>query len=131
MADKTVTTIGSLKQGRYVLFEGKVCIIKNIETSRTGKHGHAKCRIEATGVLDGSKIIKVMPAHDNVEVPIIEKKTAQILSIKENTANVMDMENYETFDLKIPNELKDEVKEGSQVMYWIMMDNKVMKQIKA
>ena len=130
MAEKTVSNIGSLKPGRYIIFDDKVCILKSLETSRTGKHGHAKCRVEAIGVLDNSKIIKIMPAHEKVEVPIIEKKNAQVLSIQGDTANVMDMESYETFDLKIPDELKGNIKEGVKVAYWIMLDNKVLKEVK-
>ena len=42
----------------------------------------------------------------------------------------MDMESYETFDLDIPDELKSEVKEGSEILYWIIVDDKVMKQVK-
>lgn len=42
----------------------------------------------------------------------------------------MDMESYETFDLKIPDELKDQVKEGIQVLYWIILDQKIMKQVR-
>ena len=71
-----------------------------------------------------------MPGHDNIEVPIVEKKTAQVLSIQGNTANVMDSETYETFDLKIPEELKAEVVEGVNVLYWIILEDKVMKQVK-
>ena len=101
-----------------------------MQISKTGKHGHAKCRVEAVGVLDDQKIIKVMPGRDKVDVPLIEKKTAQVLSISNDTASVMDMETYETFELKIPDELKGQVKEGSQVLYWIVMNEKVMKQLK-
>ena len=122
--------IASLKIGNYVVFDGKVCVIKDMQTSKTGKHGHAKCRVEAVSVLDDQKIIKVMPGRDKVDVPLIEKKTAQVLSISNDTASVMDMETYETFELKIPDELKGQVKEGSQVLYWIVMNQKVMKQIK-
>ena len=71
-----------------------------------------------------------MPGHDNVDVPIVEKKSAQVLSVQENTANVMDSETYETFDLKIPEELKGEVVEGVNVMYWVILNDKVMKQVK-
>ena len=71
-----------------------------------------------------------MPGKDKIEIPIIEKKTAQILSIKEDIANVMDMDSYEIFDLRIAEELKGQVKEGSQVLYWIVMNEKVMKQLK-
>ncbi len=71
-----------------------------------------------------------MPGHDKVEAPIVEKKNAQVLSISGNNANVMDNETYETFDLEIPAELKSEVKEGSEVLYWIIMETKVIKQVK-
>ena len=71
-----------------------------------------------------------MPGHDNVEVPIIEKRNAQVLSVHGDMANVMDSETYETFDLKIPEELKGQVVEGSSVLYWVIMDEKVIKQVK-
>ncbi len=129
MTTKQVTA-SSLKKGNTVVFDGKCCVIKDIQTGKSGKHGHAKSRIEAVSILDDTKIIKVMPGGDKVEVPIIEKKTAQVLSIKGDMANVMDMESYETFDLKIPAELRDKVQDGVQVIYWIMLEQKVIMQIK-
>ncbi len=117
------------KPGRYVIFDGFACIVKNVEISKPGKHGHAKCRIEAIAIKDGKKIIKVMPGHDKVESPIIEKKIAQILSVVGNKANVMDMESFETFDMIIPDELKAKVFEGVQVTYWIVLDEKIMQEI--
>ena len=42
----------------------------------------------------------------------------------------MDLESYETFDLKIPEELKTEIKEGTQVVYWIILNQKVIMQTK-
>ena len=124
------TTIGSLKPGRYAIFDGVPCVIKKMDKSSTGKHGHAKFRIEAVSMMDGKKIITVLPGHDPIESPIIEKKNAQILSIHGDVANVMDMETYETFDLKIPEDLKSVVKENDMVIYWIILDNKIMKQKK-
>lgn len=128
--DKVTTDAGSLKPGRYILINDVPCVIKNIETSRTGKHGHAKCRIEAISLINDEKKIVIMPAHDKVDVPVVDKRTAQVLSIQGDTANVMDMENYETFNLKIPDELKDQIKEGIQVSYWNVMNQKIMKQTK-
>ncbi len=122
--------VTSLKVGSYVIFDGHPCIVKSIQISKTGKHGHAKCRIEAVTIREGRKIIKVMPGHDKVNVPIVEKRSAQVLSVSGNTANVMDLENYETFDLEIPEDLKGKVVEGSQVIYWIVMGEKIMKQLK-
>ena len=123
-------SVGSLKKGSYVMIEGAACVVMDTQTSRPGKHGHAKVRISAIGLIDDKKRVVVMPGHDNVEVPIIEKKTAQILSIQGSMANVMDAETYETFDMAIPEELKNDVKEGTNVLYWQVLNDKVMKQIK-
>ncbi len=125
--DKKLVHASGLKVGGFVIFDDKACKVTSIEISKTGKHGHPKARIAAVSITDGSKIIKVFPGHDKVEVPIIEKETAQVLSIAGNKANVMDMKSYETFDLDIPEDLKDQVKEGDQVNYWIILGQKVMR----
>ena len=128
MAETRLTTAGNLKVGSYVIFQNQACVVKSIQTSKTGKHGSAKCRIEAVGIIDGQKRIELYHGRDNVVVPIIEKKIAQVLSVGSGKANVMDNETYETFDLEIPEDMKDQIKENGQVVYWIVMDKKVMKQ---
>lgn len=125
-----MSSVGSLQKGNYVIIDGVACKVADTQTSRPGKHGHAKVRMSAVGLIDGKKRVMVMPGHDNIEVPIVEKKTAQVLSITGDTANVMDSETYETFDLKIPEELKGQVVEGCNVLYWIILSDKVMKQVK-
>lgn len=123
-------SIGSLQKGSYVVIDGAACKVTNTQTSRPGKHGHAKVRLEAVGMIDGKKRVIVGPGHDNIEIPIVEKKTAQVLSLQDNKANVMDSETYETFDLEIPEELKGQLVEGCNVLYWVILDKKVMKQLK-
>ena len=130
MATK-LTSVGSLKKGQYVVIEGVASKVTDLQISRPGKHGHAKVRLTAVGLIDDKKRQIVMPGHDNIEVPLIEKKNAQVLSVSGDTANVMDMESYETFDLAIPEELKPDVKENTIVLYWDIMGEKVLKQIKS
>ncbi len=130
MYDKKMVSVGSLKKGDTIIIDGNACKITDTTTSRPGKHGHAKVNMMAVGLLDGKKRNLVMPGHDKVEAPIIEKKTAQVLGVSGNTASVMDSESFETFDLEIPEELKAEIAEGKNVLYWILMGLKVMKQIK-
>lgn len=113
------------------MLEGAPCRVTDIQFSKPGKHGHAKYRISGVGLLDEKKRIVVMPGHDTVESPIVEKKSAQVLSVSGNIANVMDSESYETFDLKIPEELKGTVADGVTVQYWVIMDVKIMKQLKS
>jgi len=127
MTTKPVS-VGGLKKGNYVVIDGAACTVSDTQVSRPGKHGHAKVRLTAVGIVYGKKRVIVLPGHDNIDAPIIEKKIAQVLSISGDTANVMDSETYETFDLKIPEELKGSVVEGANVLYWIILDEKVMKQ---
>jgi translation initiation factor 5A len=121
----------SIKEGSFILIDGVACKVVSTDTSKSGKHGHAKVRIVAIGLIDEKKREVVMPGHDNVEVPIIDKKTAQVLSVTGDKANVMDTESFETFDMAIPPELKEGVVEGAQVLYWVILGEKVMKQIKS
>lgn len=130
MGEKKSVEVSTLQKGSYVIIDGAACKVTNTQTSRPGKHGHAKVRLSAVGLIDDKKRVVVMPGHDNVEVPIIEKKNAQVLSIQGNAANVMDSTSYETFDLEIPEELKNEVVEGATVLYWVILDKRVMKQVK-
>lgn len=128
--DTILASATELKPGKYFVHEGAAFVVKNVDISKTGKHGHAKCRIEAVGIKDGRKIIIVMPGHDNVQIPIVEKKSAQVLSVHGDVANLMDSESFETFDIKIPEELQGKVAEGSTVMYWIVMGDKMLVQNK-
>ena len=130
MGEVKMKDAGSMQKGNYIVIEGAACIVTDVKISRPGKHGHAKVNLTAVGMLDDKKRNIVMPGHDSVEVPVIGKKNAQILSINGDIANVLETETYETFDLKIPPELKDEVKEGQVVLYWEILNDRVMKQIK-
>ena len=130
MYEKKLVSVGTLKKGDTLIIDGSPCKITDTATSRPGKHGHAKVNMMAVGLLDGKKRNLVLPGHDRVEVPIVEKKNAQVLSVSGNTANVMDMQTFETFDLDIPEELRGEVKEGVEVLYWVLMGMKAMRQVK-
>ncbi|MEK6939016.1 MAG: translation initiation factor IF-5A [Nanoarchaeota archaeon] len=131
MYEKKLVSVGELKKGDTIIIDEAPCKITETSVSRPGKHGHAKVNMMAVGILDGKKRNLVMPGHDRVEAPIIEKKNAQILSLLgPEKANVMDSATYETFEMDIPEELKGQVKEGMEVLYWEIMGIKVMKQIK-
>ena len=130
MAGTKFASASTMQKGSYMIVDGVASKVADIQISRPGKHGHAKCRISAIGLIDEKKRVVVVPGHDNVEVPLIEKKNAQVLSINGDMANVMDSTTYETFDLKIPEELKGQVVDGCQVLYWEILNERVMKQVR-
>ena len=129
MTTKMITA-NNVQKGTSIILEGVPCKVVDVEISKPGKHGHSKVRISAVGLIDEKKRIVVMPGHDNIEVPIIGKRTAQVLSLHGEMANVMDSETYETFDIKVPEEFKGQVVEGSSVLYWTILNDRIIKQVK-
>ena len=124
-------SVGSLQKGSYIIIDGVACRVVDTATSRPGKHGHAKVNLMASGLIDGKKRNLVLPGHDNVEVPIIEKKDAQVLSVTGDVASCMDMESFETIELKLDDEAVKDAQEGDVILYWQILEDKVAKQIKS
>lgn len=118
-----------LRIGGYMLVDGETCVVRSIETSKTGKHGAHKCRFEAIAVISGKKKCIVCPGADRFEVPLIDKRKAQVLSMVGETVSLMDSDSFENFELVVPEEFKGQVKEGMQLEYWDMEGVKVIKRL--
>jgi translation initiation factor 5A len=96
----------------------------SIQTSKPGKHGEAKARIEAIGLFDGGKRSVVHPVKHKVQVPMIDKRNAQVLAIMGNEVQLMDMETYETFNVPMDEEVKNQIQPGKEIQYMIAMGRK-------
>lgn len=118
-----------LRDGSFIIVENEVYNVKNIEVSKTGKHGHAKVRFDALSITGGKKKCIVVPGHERFEVPLIEKKKGQVLSVAGTVASLMDLESFENFELEVPEELKAELKDGSNVEYWDVEGKKLIKRL--
>ena len=122
--------VGSLKIGHYVVVDGEPCKIVEYEKSKPGKHGAAKARIVAISALTGQKKNVISPVDGKIEVPMIEKKTAQVISISGNVLQLMDMESYQTFETDMPEdeEVRGKLASGLEVEYWNMLGkNKIVR----
>ena len=129
--------LGSLKIGSYILFPvsdqptGDPCRISEYDTSKPGKHGAAKARIVGVGVFDGQKRPHVGPVSMQVHVPLIDKRTAQIISIVDSQIQVMDSESFETIDIQmIDDEVNGKLEQGQDVEYWNVMGRTKIMRIK-
>jgi translation initiation factor 5A len=114
---KELSEVRALKVGRYVIVDEEPCKILSISTSKPGKHGEAKARIEAIGLFDNQKRSFVHPVTHKVFVPMIDKRTAQVISLMGKHAQLMDLDTYETFDIEIPEEFKDGLEPGKEIQY--------------
>ncbi len=140
---KKITEISKIKKGGYIIDNDEAYKVINIQHSKAGKHGHGKYRVDAVSVIGGKKISIVKGSGHKVEVPIIEKHNAQVLTVEERVkqqgsetivtkiANVMDSDSYETFDLEVPKELEADVKDGVKILYWEVLGSRIMKQVLA
>ena len=123
-----VVEIKTLKVGKYIVLGGEASKITSLTTSSPCKHGAAKARLEAVGIFDNQKRSIVKPVDTKVAIPIIDKRVGQVLSIQGDNVQLMDMESYETLDLPMPDELKDEITEGIEVDYIVALGNmKIMR----
>lgn len=118
-----------LREGSFILVEGNTFAVKNIEISKTGKHGHAKVRFDALNVVDGRKTCMVVPGHERFDVPMIDKRKGQVLSVVGDKANLMDTESFENLELIVPEEIRSEIKENMNVEYWDIEGKKIIKRL--
>jgi translation initiation factor 5A len=132
------TELGSLKIGSYILLPvsdqptGEPCRITEYDTSKPGKHGSAKARIVAVGIYDGQKRPHVGPVSMQIHVPLIDKRTGQIISIVGSKIQVMDSETFETIDVDMINEeLEGTLDQGKDIEYWNVMGRTKIMRIKS
>ncbi len=122
--------VGTLRVGGYVIVDNEPCRVTSLTKSKPGKHGAAKARVVAVGVFDGAKRTFVKPVDAQIEVPLIDKKTGQVLALLSNAVQIMDLENYEVFEAAYPDdeELKQKLASGVEVEYWrILGRTKIMR----
>ncbi|MDQ6722841.1 MAG: translation initiation factor IF-5A [Thermoproteota archaeon] len=124
--------LGSLKVGSYIIIDGEPCRIVSYDHSKPGKHGSAKARVAAIGVFDGSRHSLVSPVSANVDVPLINKKNGQIISLSGQTLQIMDLESFEVFETSaVEDEIRDKITQGGEVEYWKVLDKIKIVRVKA
>jgi len=119
----TYAELGELRKGNFIVIDGEPCRIVEMSRAKVGKHGSAKAHVVAIGFFTGTKKTLVAPVSHRVEVPVIEKRTGQILADLGEVLQIMDLETYETMEIEKPEEesLREKLKPGVEVEYWVVM----------
>lgn len=123
------TSAGSIKEGRFVIIDGIPCKVVQVEISSPGKHGSAKVRITAIGMFDEQKKSIILPSHSDIEVPILTKRKAQIVSLADTTVQLMDIETYEVFEVPITKEFQGKLTPGKEVEVTEAMGRKALSRV--
>ena len=124
--------VGDLKVGSYAIVDDEPSQIMSIQKSKPGKHGSAKFRCSAISIFDGSKRSLVSPVDASIQIPIVEKRSGQIVSMTPASIQLMDLESYEVFDITMPDdeELKVKLEAGKEVEYWHIMGRYKIQRVK-
>ncbi|MBC2699452.1 MAG: translation initiation factor IF-5A [ANME-2 cluster archaeon] len=118
---KEQTEVRTLKEGRYVIIDDEPCVIKSLSHSKPGKHGSAKARVDAVGIFDNQKRSIISPVTQKIYVPLVERKNGQVISISGDVVQLMDMGDYSTIELALPDEYKDKIEVGKDLQYLVAM----------
>merc|ERR1712224_1043479 len=94
--------------GSHVMIKGHPTKVVEVTSSKTGKHGHAKCHIVAIDIFTGKKYEDLCPASHNMEVPFVKRTEFQLLTADETSGEVsLLLESGDTKDdLNLPTFVK-------------------------
>ncbi len=123
--EKIFGQMGDLSKGKYVLIDDHPCRVVSMDKSKPGKHGAAKVNVVAISVLDGTKHTLMKPSDGDVEIPIVERKRAQVVSVSGNSCQLMDLSTYETFEATVPEDATG-LEQGKEIQYVETMGKKLL-----
>ena len=108
---------GQIKKGGYICIKGRPCKVVSISTSKTGKHGHAKCNFVATDIFTGKKLEDIVPSTHGTTEPNLMKSEYSLLDITdEDYLTLMEDSGETREDLKMPTFLKNYVNQLEMVL---------------
>lgn len=128
-----ITKVGELKNGSYAIINNEPSQIVQIQKSKPGKHGSAKFRCTAISLFSGRKQSFVSSTDANIQVPIVDKRSGQVVSVSPQTVQLMDLETYEIFDVMKPEneDITNRLEAGKEVEYWVIMDRLKIQRVKS
>lgn len=118
--------------------------VLEVSTSKTGKHGHAKCNFTATDIFTGKKYEDMCPSSHNVDVPNIHRMEYFLLDINdEGFLSLMEENGNVREDLKLPRgtdeadklaaDIEQKFENGEELHISVVkaMDTEMVKDVKA
>jgi len=102
---------GSIRKGGMIVIKGRPCKVSDVSTSKTGKHGHAKCHFVAIDIFTGKKMEELVPSSHNCEAPFVTRTEYTLTDISDDDYVCLMTEAGETReDLSLPSKTEDDAK---------------------
>merc|ERR1712072_925239 len=95
---------GQIRKGGHIMIKGKACKVRDVSVSKTGKHGHAKCKFQAACIFTGATCEELCPSTHSIDVPVVTKKDWMVQGLQDETyVLLMDDDGEMREDLQLPN----------------------------
>ncbi|KAJ0106314.1 hypothetical protein Patl1_18814 [Pistacia atlantica] len=96
---------GTIRKNGYIVIKNRPCKVVEVSTSKTGKHGHAKCHFVGIDIFNGKKLEDIVPSSHNCDVPHVNRTDYQLIDISEDGFVSLLTENGNTKDdLRLPTD---------------------------
>ncbi|PSC75585.1 eukaryotic translation initiation factor 5A-2 [Micractinium conductrix] len=107
---------GTVRKNAYIVIKGRPCKVADVSTSKTGKHGHAKCAFVAIDIFTGKKMEDLSPSSHNVDVPHVSRTDYTLLDITDDGFVSLMTEGGDTKDdLQLPSLTDEATKLAEQI----------------
>ncbi|PWZ24670.1 Eukaryotic translation initiation factor 5A [Zea mays] len=79
--------------------------VVEVSTSKTGKHGHAKCHFVAIDIFNGKKLEDIVPSSHNCDIPHVNRTEYQLIDISEDGfVSLLTSDGNTKDDLRLPTD---------------------------
>jgi translation initiation factor 5A len=107
---------GTIRKNGFIVIKGRPCKVVDVSTSKTGKHGHAKCNFTGVDIFTGKKYEDMTPSSHNMDVPNIARTEYTLVDVNEEGFVTLMMENGDTReDLTLPKGTDEAEKLAEQI----------------
>ena len=94
----------SVRKDSYLMIRDRPCKVAEVTTSKSGKHGRAKCHFVAFDVFSGRKYEDIQPSSITVKMPIVLKTNYLLVNIDKGSGRAsLLLESGENKDVHLPN----------------------------
>ena len=106
---------GQIRKSGHIMIKGNPCKVIDVSTSKTGKHGHAKCHFVAQDIFTGKKMEDLVPASHTTSVPFVKKVEYQCIGIDEEFLTLLQEDGSTREDIKLPKFLSQAPPDAEEV----------------
>merc|ERR1712176_160858 len=119
---------GQIRKGGFIMIKGQPCKVVDVSTSKTGKHGHAKCHFVALNIFTGKKQEELQSSSHNCDIPNVTRQEYTLIDVTdEGFVSLMSEDGDTRDDLSLPKyddalarQIQNDFEAGKELMATIM-----------